>query len=158
MPRGRVFIPIVITPGGGGESPGRTNDKEADELELIRLINLARNAEGLGSLQRQTTLGIAAQSHNQDMATNNFVGHTGSDGSSAGVRAERAGYADWLRIGETIAMGQLTPAQTVQDWLNSPSHRAIIMNPNYTDIGAHHLAFERAGTMFQYWTAIFGTR
>ena len=38
-------------------------------------------------------------------------------------------------LGENIAAGYSTPEQVVQGFMNSPEHRANILNPNYHDIG-----------------------
>ena len=41
----------------------------------------------------------------------------------------------YYNIGENIAMGQITPAEVVRDWMNSPGHRANILDPSYVYIG-----------------------
>ena len=51
-----------------------------------------------------------------------------------GPRASRAGYRG-QRIGETIAGGQREPETVVDDWMQSPGHRANILEPDYRDAG-----------------------
>ncbi len=81
------------------------------------------------------------------MKQNNYFDHDGLDGSSAGDRMERQGY-EWWSWAENIAYGYRTPEAVVEGWLNSPGHRANIMNCNLKDIGVGH--FET------YWTQNFG--
>jgi uncharacterized protein YkwD len=86
----------------------------------------------------QSQLQAAARIHSADMACNNFVSHTGSDGSSVRDRVERQGYS-WSWIGENIYVTSNTsssaPQQVFDWWMNSTPHRANLMSPNYTEIG-----------------------
>ena len=40
-----------------------------------------------------------------------------------------------LKVGKNIASGQISPIAVMESWMNSPGHRAAILNPNYTEIG-----------------------
>lgn len=77
----------------------------------------------------------AAQRHSTDMASKNFLSHTGSDGSTVVERATEADY-DYQALAENIAGGQQTSTAVVNDWLNSSGHCANIMNPRLKEIGA----------------------
>jgi uncharacterized protein YkwD len=72
------------------------------------------------------------------MACNNFISHTGSDGSSWGTRIAAQGYAANLAL-ENIYSGDPTFGGDAQGavnwWLNSAVHYANIMNPKVTEIG-----------------------
>lgn len=102
--------------------------------EVVNLINHERTSQHIPAVRRDSRLDSAAFRHSQDMAQNGFCGHTGSDGSTPGQRARDAGY-DWRGIGEIVACGQHSPAAAVNAWMNSPGHRAIIMDSRYVDIG-----------------------
>jgi uncharacterized protein YkwD len=54
--------------------------------------------------------------------------------------------------GENIAAGQRTPQEVVNSWMNSPGHRANILNRNYTKIGVGYASGGEYGT---YWTQMF---
>jgi len=123
--------------------------------EVIALTNQQRAQYGLPPLNRVQTLMNAAQGHSLDMATNNFLGHTGSDGSSPGERITRAGYP-WRAWGENVAAGQATAADAVAWWMNSPIHRASILNATYRDIGVGY-AYNPWSSYGHYWTQVFGT-
>ena len=61
--------------------------------QLLSLVNNARAQAGLPALCFNTKLARAAQAHSQDQANHHQMTHTGSDGSTTGTRATRAGYA-----------------------------------------------------------------
>lgn len=85
-------------------------------------------------LRLDARLADAASAHAQDMARHGFVQHEGSDGSSPGERATRAGYR-WRSIAENVAGGQTTARQVVQEWLRSPVHCAALMRSELTEMG-----------------------
>ena len=88
----------------------------------------------------------AAQRQADDMNDNNFLEHTGADGSTAAIRVSDAGYS-WSRVGENIASGQKDVASVVADWAESDHHCVNLMAPQYSDFGVG-----RAGL---YWVQVF---
>jgi uncharacterized protein YkwD len=76
----------------------------------------------------------ASAAHAADMAAHGFMGHEGTDGSSTGERATRAGYR-WRTVGENVAAGQPDAAAVVAAWLESPGHCANIMGAQFTEMG-----------------------
>ena len=101
------------------------------------------------------SLGQAALMHSEDMAQHNVFSHTGTDGSMAGERADRAGYT-WQFVGENVAAGQGSVDQVVAGWLASREHCFNIMNPDFTEMGAAYSVNSRS-TAGIYWTQVFGT-
>ena len=92
------------------------------------------------------------------MAQQDFFSHTGQDGSSFGQRAEAVGYGG--ARSENVAVGQATPEAVVQSWMNSPGHRANILDPSATEMGLGYFHLENdTGTVNynHYWTQMFGT-
>lgn len=125
--------------------------------EVIRLTNAARADNGLPPLAKQSQLTSAAQKHAADMGANDYFDHTGQDGSSPSDRAAREGYIG--ASGENIAAGQPTPQIVVTGWMNSPGHRANILNPDYTIIGVGYQNQnpDPGNLNFQhYWVQVFG--
>jgi uncharacterized protein YkwD len=97
-------------------------------------------------------LAMAAYLHSEDMVLNNFFGHTGSDGSSAGQRISRQGYP-WRTYGENIAVGYPTVSSVIQGWLGSEGHCENLMNPAFTEIGAGYAIGPFGGNPAgRYWT------
>jgi uncharacterized protein YkwD len=79
-------------------------------------------------------LAVAAQRHANDMASRNQMTHTGSDGSNPGQRISRAGFR-WTSWGENVAVGYSSSSAVVWAWLNSPGHRANLLNPRFQWMG-----------------------
>jgi len=101
-------------------------------------------------------LGNAARTHSVDMARERYFNHRSKDGRLVGERASAAGYR-WQRIGENIAVGQDSPEEVVNGWLDSPGHCANIMSDHYTDMGAAYAVNNDPETARIYWTQVFGT-
>lgn len=63
----------------------------------------------------------------------------------------------YLYVGENLARGQTTPEQVVNDWMNSPTHRANIMNPNFRYCSISVGTSKYQGLMYTYWSQQFYT-
>ncbi|PZU98849.1 MAG: hypothetical protein DCE90_03315 [Pseudanabaena sp.] len=122
--------------------------------ELLRLTNLERKKLGLAPLKLSPQLKQAAQSHAKDMATNGFFSHTGLNGSSIGDRAKSSGYR-YAVVGENLAAGRATPEGTIRQWMNSPGHRANILNNAFTEIGFGY-ANAPNSRYRHYWVQVLG--
>lgn len=112
---------------------------------LLDLINQERNQGGCPAVAGDQQLRVAAERHAIDMRDNNAHlqagtdGHTGSDGSRPDQRIVAAGFTPMSRHGEIIYWANGPPGNTeratVDWWMNSPPHRAIIMNCAFTHAG-----------------------
>ena len=96
-------------------------------------FNEIRAQFGLKPLAISPTATRVAQGHAEDMARNNFFSHRGSDGKRAVQRLTAAGCRG--SRGENIAQGPFNEKTVMQAWMNSPSHRASMLNPDYTVYG-----------------------
>ena len=126
---------------------------------VVELTNQERTQLGLSSLIADPLLTQAAQTHTENMAVQDFLEHTGLDGSSAGDRIEATGY-EFSAWAENIAGGYQTPEAVVEGWMNSEGHRANIVNPNLQEIGiGYYFLEEDTGSINfnHYWTQVFGT-
>lgn len=104
---------------------------------VLCLVNHERVGRGLAPLIEDPRLESAAQAHADDMGRRNFYAHVSPDGLDADRRMRAAGY-DGQSTGENIHWGvgvSATPARIVEDWMNSPGHRANILRPSFTRIG-----------------------
>lgn len=104
------------------------------EQEIFNFTNAHREAYGLRPLIWDYTLAHAAREHSRDMATNNFISHTGSDGSLISERLERVGLSGtgW---GENINGGINNVYTAVTSWMDSPGNRMNILSPHMTHLG-----------------------
>jgi uncharacterized protein YkwD len=100
-------------------------------------------------------LAQAAAAHSHDMAGNNFLSHTGSNGSTLDYRVDATGYMA-IAWGENIAGGPTTVDAVVSGWLASAGHCANIMNSTFRDFGAA-CARNDAAAYQRYWTQDFAT-
>ncbi|MBT2489499.1 sigma-70 family RNA polymerase sigma factor [Streptomyces sp. ISL-96] len=128
-----------------GTSPSSFNQQVTD------LVNTERADNGCGPVSQNSRLNTAAQRHSADMAARDFFDHTNPDGAGPGERITAAGYA-WSTYGENIAMGQRTPAQVMESWMNSSGHRANILNCSFKEIGIG--IHDASGG--PWWTQVFG--
>ncbi|KAK1934593.1 Uncharacterized protein P3T76_011202 [Phytophthora citrophthora] len=114
---------------------------------------MEREAQGLPALCSNTKLQEAAQRHSDDQATNNFMDHTGSDGSSMSQRVTDAGY-NWRGVAENVAAGQVDVDEVMDAWMNSEGHRHNILG-EYTMLGTAY-AYTSDGLYNHFWTQDFG--
>lgn len=105
-----------------------------EKTEVLNLVNTIRTANGLDPLTANEALTTAAEAFAEDRGQANAGGHIGSDGSQPKDRIAAAGYP-YVTCGENVAVGQQSPEEVVQAWMDSPAHRANILNPDYTQIG-----------------------
>ena len=148
-----VHLPFVVRPLDPSLIPP---DDLANEGAITDLINGQRDAHGLAALPLVPELTQAARRHCRDMADNNFTGHTGSDGSDAGQRMQKAGY-EGTAWGEIIGWGfGGDPALMVDWWMNSPTHRDIILSSSFQHFGVGY-AYNASSDYEHYWTVNFGS-
>lgn len=121
--------------------------------ELLQIVNEERAKEGCGPVTSNDLLDTAAQRHSADMTSRDYFSHTSPDGTDPGDRITAAGYR-WSTYGENIAKGQRTPAEVMQAWMNSPGHRANILNCAFKEMG---IGKQDSGGG-PVWTQKFGTR
>jgi uncharacterized protein YkwD len=126
------------------------------ESEVIDLVNVEREVEGLPPLSYDTNLADAARGHSEDMGLQDYFSHTSLDERTARDRIEDAGYIG-NAYGENIAAGQSTPEDVIDGWMSSSGHRANILNLNFCDIGVGY-AYVADSTYRHYWTQDFGRR
>lgn len=101
---------------------------------LLSSTNAKRGENGLGSLALSAVLSQAAQSKAADMAARNYWSHNTPDGQEPWVFINQVGYA-YLAAGENLAYGFATSNDAIVGWMNSPGHRANILNGKYTEVG-----------------------
>jgi len=106
------------------------------EQEVVDLTNQAREQNGLPALEVNSALVASAQIQSTNMAQLNELEHTlpGVADPTLQSRANAVGY-NYAWLGENIAFNYPDAPSVVNAWMNSPEHRANILNPNYTEIG-----------------------
>lgn len=147
--------PAEEQPDQNAEAPAEEQpDQDADQPEssyaaqVIDLVNQERAKEGLAALQYDATLENAANTRAKE--TEVSFSHTRPDGTSFSTVLQENGIS-YHGAGENIAYGQQTPEEVMTGWMNSPGHRANIMNKDFTKIGVGF--YENNGV--KYWDQLF---
>jgi uncharacterized protein YkwD len=145
-PPSATMAPPVESPPPPTESPSPSAPVVTEGLDIpfaaaiVELTNQARLANGLTPLTEHPALVAAAQKYadlhahvSPDRLDHNL------NGSTLDSRIEAEGYAGWTFLAENLLWGSvdppLSPAETVQQWLNSPAHRSNMLNPTVNEIG-----------------------
>ncbi|WP_151483833.1 CAP domain-containing protein [Streptomyces albicerus] len=120
------------------------------EAEVLALVNEERAKAGCSPVTASSSLAALAQDFSEDMAARGFFDHTDPSGASPWDRAAKLGITNLG--GENIARGQADAAAVMEAWMNSPGHRANILNCDFKTlgVGAH---FASGGP---WWTQDFG--
>ncbi len=131
-----ILPTLTFTPAptsGSGCDGGNTSIESA----VLSGVNYQREQAGVAPLQASSALFSAARGHSQDMATNNFFSHTGSNGSSPFDRISSAGFS-YSAAAENIYAGNgsyNSASSAVGWWMGSDGHRENMLNPTYTYAG-----------------------
>ncbi|MFI0484090.1 CAP domain-containing protein [Actinomadura sp. 9N215] len=137
-------------PGDGARSPGGSSGSSGTEAAVVSLTNSERAKAGCKPLHVDQRLVTAARRHSADMAANNYFDHTSRNGDSPWKRMEDAGYPS--PGAENIAKGYSTAAAVMKGWMDSPGHRANILNCDLRAIGVG----KASGSGGPLWTQDFG--
>lgn len=145
-----VIDPVV--PEGSNAESGTIAFRDEMLADVNQLRANGCNCGGkwmpkVAPLKWNSKLENSAQGHANDMNTNDFLSHDGSNGSEFSDRITNAGY-HWSAAGENIAWGYSSISDAVQGWIESPDHCKAMMSSHYTEMGA-----ARAG---EYWVQDFG--
>lgn len=146
----QVKNPNMIYPGQKLTIP-TLDDIKAFENEVIRLTNVERSKNGLPALTQNWELSRVARYKSADMAAKGYFAHQSPTYGSPFTMMQNFGIR-FSAAGENIAMGQRTPQEVVNAWMNSPGHRANILSRSYSQIG---VGFARNKNGTAYWTQMF---
>ena len=119
---------------------------------LIDLINQARADVGREALTVNEELNKAARRHSLDMACNDFMKHSGSDGSWTGDRLSDAGYPHPYYL-ELLAIG--LPQDAMNQWRLEDDQWDSVINSRVTEIGVGYV-FSKFSSYGGYWTVLMG--
>jgi uncharacterized protein YkwD len=141
-----------VTQEAAQEATQAPDAAASSAARILKLVNKERAAAGCRPVTANSKLSKAAQTYTDVMARVGVLSHTGPDGSSVGDRVQRAGYI-WSTVGENIAQGQRSADAVMDAWMDSPGHRANILNCAFRELGVG----VRKGNGGPWWTQNFGT-
>lgn len=121
----------ATAPGTERLTAGETVDIASAGAQL----SARRAGQGLvRPLIHSPALQAAAQLQADDLATAERLGHIGADGSTLSERLSRAGFSACASA-ENVAAGTSDIRSTIARWMDSPDHRANILDPRMTQFG-----------------------
>ena len=121
-------------PDDNNNSGSTSESFSAYQKEVVDLVNIERAKAGLNPLTLDSSISNVATKKSQDMIDNNYFSHNSPTYGSPFDMLKKFGIS-YKTAGENIAMGQKTPKEVVNAWMNSEGHRKNIMNPNFSKIG-----------------------
>lgn len=133
----------------------RATFQDAEEIEMLRLINEHRATHGVGPLKIQHELVTTARWHAADMATKSYLSHNDSLGRDPFERMDSFGFPAGSYRGENIACGNGGAARTFKQWLHSRGHNANMLSPRYNRIGIAR-SYDADSRFGWYWATDFG--
>lgn len=136
------YIPMLMTIGlglmvnslwtGNQQVLGANSDFTA--TSLLQYTNNYRLKSNETNLTIDARLSAAAQAKADDMVNNNYWSHISSDGKTPWSFISATTY-NYQLAGENLAYGFANASDAVTGWMNSASHRANILNSNYSNVG-----------------------
>ncbi|MFF6784490.1 CAP domain-containing protein [Streptomyces sp. NPDC012510] len=134
----------------GSAPPVQISAETQAEAAVLLLVNEERAKAGCGPVAASSDLAKLAEAFSKDMALRGFFDHTTPDGEDPWDRAAALGVTGLG--GENIARGQATAEAVMEAWMNSPGHKANILNCDFKTLGVGvHL-----GDGGPWWTQDFG--
>jgi uncharacterized protein YkwD len=145
-----------------------TQSQTALVVALVHEINDVRRERGLKPFVTSAKLSAAAAQHTREMGVVGYFEHESADSTAFWKRVERwypsKGWRSWS-VGENLLYSSpdLTASEGVELWMNSPPHRANLLNRTWREIGISAIHFDAApgeydGEPVTIVTADFGVR
>lgn len=121
----RLFMPGYIAVGAPG----------LDNQDLMNRINAERTNRFIPALISNSKLSTAASIKSNDMINRDYFAHVNPDGDYVWPVIEAQGYKPYQALGENLAVDFNSAEGVVNAWMNSPGHRANILNEKFEDQG-----------------------
>lgn len=131
---------------GSGTSESNASTLTSDELETFNLINNQRTKNGLSALKVDSELQRVARIKAQDMVNNNYFDHNSPTYGTPFNMMKSFGIT-YKSAGENIA-GNSSNSGAVNAWMNSPGHRANILNNGYNYTGLAVVSSPKYGKIY----------
>jgi uncharacterized protein YkwD len=162
-------LAVVPTSVAASQGPASGAQRQATlESALIAGINAVRRDHGLKPIAVSSKLSRAAAQHTLEMGTDGYFEHESFDSTPFWKRIERwypsKRWRSWS-VGENLLYESpdLTASEGVDMWMQSPPHRANLLDRSWREIGVSAIHFDSApgdyaGGPVTIVTADFGVR
>lgn len=101
---------------------------------LVTLLNTDRTDNNLPTLTVNPVLTAVAQAKADDMAKLGYFAHNSPEGKTPWYWFKQEGYS-FVSAGENLAIDFSDSADVERAWMNSPGHRANLLNTTFTEVG-----------------------
>ena len=122
------------------------------QFQVLDLVNEERLSRNIPPLKVSEQAQQAAQIRAGEIYT--LFSHTRPNGTSCLTVLDEYVTDGYMSAGENIAAGQSSPQEVVEDWMNSPGHRANILDESYTALGVGYY-YNSSGLYCSYWVQLF---
>jgi uncharacterized protein YkwD len=122
---------------------------------ILELTNYSRQGYALTQLQENAKLDSAAQAKAEDMLRNQYFAHVSPQGINPWDFIKASGY-NYIIAGENLAINFYTAEGVSDAWMNSPEHKANILNKDFQDIGIGIAAGDYHGAKAMFVVQMFG--
>lgn len=129
-----LLVLKIISVGISVNFPNNIFFADITRVALENLANQTRQSFGLAPLAESQKLDQVAQMKAEDMVKKQYFDHTSPTGITPWFWFSQAGY-NYKYAGENLAIGFFDSEEVYNAWLNSPAHKANIINPNYKEFG-----------------------
>lgn len=146
-----LALPSVAEPARGNVA---ATELVALDRGVLQQLNAIRTLHGLTALKLDPSLNQSAAQHSAEMGAKGYFEHSSADGTIFWKRIQQyypsSGYGYWS-VGENLLWSSPTvdPTQAMRMWMNSPEHRANILNPNWRQIGVSSVHLDSAPGTYQ---------
>lgn len=115
---------------------GKENSVILTKAQVIAQTNLQRRDNGdLTALKENSKLNAVALAKANGMFAEQYFEHNSPSGVDPGELVKKYGY-EYIVSGENLILGNFADEkEVVQKWMDSPGHRANILNKRFTQIG-----------------------
>jgi len=128
-----VLTGISAAQTASAPAPAASPAPPSREQEVFKLLNLERQHHGLALLKWDDRLADAARLHAEKMGRAGDISHRFAGEPDLSQRTRAAGVL-FKSVAENVALAS-TPLEVHLALMNSPGHRANILNPQYNTVG-----------------------
>src|ERR671935_628984 len=135
-----VCLAALLAAPAGAVAHRQTGAMQQLQAGVLAELNATRHQYGLVPLHSSSSLAAAARQHSVEMAARGYFSHTSANGTAFDKRIARfypIGRYGYWSVGENLLWSSpdVDPAGALRMWMNSPEHKANILNGRWRQIG-----------------------
>ena len=124
----------VTQPKDNAVEEAKRKEVELTVENLVKFTNQERVKAGLQPVVNNPLLNQSAQAKADDMVSRNYWSHNAPDGTEPWQFIHNVDY-NYDMAGENLSCWYDNAKQAVDAWMDSPTHKANILMPEFTEVG-----------------------